>query len=248
VQVQDGSLCSERPIPAIRGFWATPIPAVHKSPLQIACGYFYDRPVANLAVVFHKTHTMGANLMDEGTTEFNNTHASPEKPHPSEFVEFVSGAPDLLEISKATANTQFETVHNAQTTLACDDVLRDFFSAIPQTLEPSRDAKAATDIERKMTFYNGCRLYPKAMAWSFLLSSTIIMEGYDTTLINSFLPSRPFNGHTDLQSTEETRLGEPRTRSVHHGKLLCRIPPWPVRLLVSSSMASRLIDSDTIGQ
>jgi hypothetical protein len=129
---------------------------------------------------------MGANLMDEGTTEFNNTHASPEKPHPSEFVEFVSGAPGLLEISKATANTQFETVHNAQTTLACDDVLRDFFSAIPQTLEPSRDAKVATDIERKMTFYNGCRLYPKAMAWSFLLSSTIIMEGYDTTLINSF--------------------------------------------------------------
>lgn len=37
-----------------------------------------------------------------------------------------------------------------------------------------------------MTFVRACRLYPKAMAWSALLSMTIVMEGYDTTLVNSF--------------------------------------------------------------
>jgi SP family general alpha glucoside:H+ symporter-like MFS transporter len=34
---------------------------------------------------------------------------------------------------------------------------------------------------------SGLRLYPKAIAWSTLLSATIVMEGYDTTLINNFL-------------------------------------------------------------
>lgn len=37
-----------------------------------------------------------------------------------------------------------------------------------------------------MSLLTGCRLYPKAIAWSIVLSSTIIMEGYDTTLLVSF--------------------------------------------------------------
>lgn len=50
----------------------------------------------------------------------------------------------------------------------------------------SISARVATEAELKMTFLGGCRLYPKAIAWSILLSSTIIMEGYDLALIQSF--------------------------------------------------------------
>jgi len=57
-----------------------------------------------------------------------------------------------------------------------------------------------------MTFLAGCRLYPKAIAWSILLSGTIVMEGYDTTLISSFFAfpvfrrsyGSPVHGHAPV--------------------------------------------------
>ncbi|KAL8282798.1 hypothetical protein RB597_010168 [Gaeumannomyces tritici] len=47
-------------------------------------------------------------------------------------------------------------------------------------------AKIATEKERSMTLMQGIRLYPKAIAWSMLISACIIMEGYDVCLINNF--------------------------------------------------------------
>ncbi|KAF2441009.1 sugar transporter [Karstenula rhodostoma CBS 690.94] len=47
----------------------------------------------------------------------------------------------------------------------------------------TQDATRATKAEQKMTLMEGIRLYPKAIAWSVLLSGAIIMEGYDINLI-----------------------------------------------------------------
>lgn len=47
-------------------------------------------------------------------------------------------------------------------------------------------AKNATDKERSMTLLEGIRLYPKAIGWSVLISTCIVMEGYDISLINNF--------------------------------------------------------------
>ncbi|WRT68925.1 uncharacterized protein IL334_005907 [Kwoniella shivajii] len=44
------------------------------------------------------------------------------------------------------------------------------------------NAAAATDKELKMTLLQGCRLYPKAISWSILISSLCAMEGYDIFL------------------------------------------------------------------
>lgn len=49
-----------------------------------------------------------------------------------------------------------------------------------------QDAKTATDKEQKMTLLQGIKLYPKAIAWSMLISTCIVMEGYDVCLINNF--------------------------------------------------------------
>ena len=49
-----------------------------------------------------------------------------------------------------------------------------------------RKAKAASDAERKMTSWQGLRLYPKAIAWSMLISLCIAMEGFDLCLLNTF--------------------------------------------------------------
>lgn len=54
-------------------------------------------------------------------------------------------------------------------------------------------AKAATDKEQKMTLLQGIRTYPKAVAWSVLISTCIAMEGYDISLVNNFYAFPAFN-------------------------------------------------------
>ncbi|KAJ5882347.1 Major facilitator superfamily domain general substrate transporter [Penicillium soppii] len=44
----------------------------------------------------------------------------------------------------------------------------------------------ATRREREMSTSTAFRLYPKAVGWSILLSTTVVMEGYDLLLITSF--------------------------------------------------------------
>lgn len=48
-----------------------------------------------------------------------------------------------------------------------------------------RDAQAAAEDERQSTFLQSLKLYPAAVGWSALLSTAIIMEGYDMKLIGS---------------------------------------------------------------
>lgn len=55
------------------------------------------------------------------------------------------------------------------------------------------DAKAATDKEQNMTLLQGIRTYPKAVAWSVLISTCIAMEGYDISLVNNFYAFPTFN-------------------------------------------------------
>lgn len=50
-------------------------------------------------------------------------------------------------------------------------------------------ARAATAKEQKMTLLQGIKLYPKAIAWSMIISTCIVMEGYDVSLVNNFCTS-----------------------------------------------------------
>ncbi|KAK8079066.1 maltose permease MAL61 [Apiospora phragmitis] len=56
-----------------------------------------------------------------------------------------------------------------------------------------RDAKLATEKEHSMSLWQGIRLYPKAIAWSVLISTCIVMEGYDVSLVNNFYAFQQFN-------------------------------------------------------
>lgn len=58
-----------------------------------------------------------------------------------------------------------------------------------------------------MTFAQAIRLYPKAVAWSVLLSTSLVMEGYDTTLLASFYVFPQFTqkyGSLDLKTIPPT--------------------------------------------
>lgn len=55
------------------------------------------------------------------------------------------------------------------------------------------NARKATDKEHNMTLLQGLRLYPKAVAWSLLISTCIAMEGYDVCLLSNFYAFPQFN-------------------------------------------------------
>lgn len=60
-------------------------------------------------------------------------------------------------------------------------------------LDHSQEAKDATEQEKNMTLMQAIKLYPKAVAWSVLISTAIIMEGYDIVLLSSFYALPQFN-------------------------------------------------------
>lgn len=52
-------------------------------------------------------------------------------------------------------------------------------------------ARAAAAKEQSMTLLQGIKLYPKAIAWSMIISTCIVMEGYDVSLVNNFCKLSP---------------------------------------------------------
>jgi SP family general alpha glucoside:H+ symporter-like MFS transporter len=118
--------------------------------------------------------------------------SSNDKAHPSEFLEFITVAnPASHRLQPLRVQTSHDLDKHASEnqihiTTSNDDLFSGLSRAIPGLRRLSVEARAATKAEHAMTFLRGCRLYPKAMMWSVLLSMTIVMESYDKTLINSF--------------------------------------------------------------
>ncbi|KND87113.1 Maltose permease MAL31 [Tolypocladium ophioglossoides CBS 100239] len=55
------------------------------------------------------------------------------------------------------------------------------------------DAKVATAKEHSMSLWQGLKLYPRAIGWSVIFSTAIVMEGYDVVLMGSFFAFPEFN-------------------------------------------------------
>ena len=113
--------------------------------------------------------------------------------HPSEALEFVIISPIGASRSNfAGSNPRYSTNTITQVETRVNDYVSNdefnrrlsFNNANFSSL--AHDTKAATEAEHKMTFLEGVRLYPKAMAWSILLSLIIVMEGSDITPTISF--------------------------------------------------------------
>ncbi|RFN54474.1 mfs transporter, sp family, general alpha glucoside:h+ symporter [Fusarium flagelliforme] len=63
----------------------------------------------------------------------------------------------------------------------------------PTTEMLASDAKLAAEAEHDMTLWQAVKTYPKAIGWSVLLSTTLIMEGYDLALLGNLYASPVFN-------------------------------------------------------
>lgn len=58
---------------------------------------------------------------------------------------------------------------------------------------PNEEAQHAARDEKSMGLLQAIKLYPKAVGWSAVLSSALIMEGYDLALLGSLYGSPEFN-------------------------------------------------------
>lgn len=67
-----------------------------------------------------------------------------------------------------------------------DSSFRRMSEANPEIPHINNEAKKATENETTMTLREAVRLYPKAIIFSLIFSTAVIMEGYDLTLMGSF--------------------------------------------------------------
>jgi len=73
-----------------------------------------------------------------------------------------------------------------------DDTLRKMSVAVPNLAELTSDAKNAAQLEHRLGFRQGLKLYPKAIFFSWGISLAVIMEGYDTYLLSNFFGLQKF--------------------------------------------------------
>lgn len=155
------------------------------------------------------------------------------KPHPSETLEFVtvptSGYGGLtLPPAEKVARPRWATKHKedlkkvsapsgesngrddvAQYTdhqhesTALDNMFADLSRTVAGYDTMVNKSQAAHHAEHAMTFREGLKLYPKGIAWSALLSLTLVMEGYDLAIVNGFFALPQFR----------RRYGEPTASS-----------------------------------
>ncbi|KAJ6089245.1 hypothetical protein N7467_004461 [Penicillium canescens] len=110
--------------------------------------------------------------------------------HNPEYIANMANGKDTL--SKTTSFPSFSHTEQGgpnSATLSRTDtavLIGNLATVLPELRSLDSPARAATQAEQKLTFIGGCRLYPKAIAWSCILSSTLIMEGFDTLLIFNF--------------------------------------------------------------
>jgi len=78
----------------------------------------------------------------------------------------------------------------------------------PELATQNADARAATEREHNMTLRECFRLYPKAIVFSLIFSTAIIMEGYDTALLGSFYGFLPFRNKfgTELDTSSAAAI------------------------------------------
>jgi MFS transporter, SP family, general alpha glucoside:H+ symporter len=85
-----------------------------------------------------------------------------------------------------------------------DTVSRRASLAVENFAGLSIEAKDATTKEHQMGFLQAIKLYPKAVGWSILLSTAIVMEGYDIVLLNTFYGLPRFNQKYGVGSPDGT--------------------------------------------
>ena len=110
--------------------------------------------------------------------------------------ETSTSSPKIVKVSKLPSNifVLYSQTFTMATTQKESDIAPQASHTLPDdhlehsksTAEVIHNAKQASDNEHRMTLMQGIKLYPKAVGWSILISTCIVMEGYDVCLLSNF--------------------------------------------------------------
>lgn len=62
--------------------------------------------------------------------------------------------------------------------------LKNFELGDPTVIDLIQKAQAADAADHELTFWNAVKKYRKAVAWSCILSTALVMEGYDVVIVS----------------------------------------------------------------
>lgn len=88
------------------------------------------------------------------------------------------------------------------------------------------DTNAAISNEHNMTVRQSLRFWSKAIVFSFVISLCVVMEGYDTSLMNKFFAFTPFrNKFGDEVDVDGNKLVSSRWQTIIlNGTQVCSLP------------------------
>lgn len=76
--------------------------------------------------------------------------------------------------------------------------LRGFDLSDPAVVELIHHAQEGDAADRLLTIPQALKKYKKAVFWALLLSTSLIMEGYDLVIVRSPLPSLSFHSSKNI--------------------------------------------------
>lgn len=107
----------------------------------------------------------------------------------------------------------------------------------PDLSNIAHEAQRGTDAEHELGLRKSLKLYPKAMAWSVFLSTCVVMEGFDITLIASLFAYPPFQEKFGVQQPDGTyQLTAAWQSGLTNGMLVGQI----IGLFINGIVAERL--------
>lgn len=131
--------------------------------------------------------------------EFITTNTSTQtSAAPWDHLEFITtnseSLPGIQHIERVSDDTQLTTINTEEDTKSTkvkfEPVKTEHHAVDTGRLARIQSIVASSEgavrAERKIGTLQGAKLYYKAIGWSVVLSLTIVMEGYDLTIVNSF--------------------------------------------------------------
>ncbi|EMG47890.1 putative maltose permease, partial [Candida maltosa Xu316] len=91
--------------------------------------------------------------------------------------------PEKNQISSVSVNSLDEKATTSHSSVAENPNVDDYISKF---LDMSNTARAEDERDKTMSLKECIKTFPKACLWSVIISTAIIMEGYDTNLLASF--------------------------------------------------------------
>jgi SP family general alpha glucoside:H+ symporter-like MFS transporter len=88
-------------------------------------------------------------------------------------------------------------------------------------IEDLSNAQDANAFEHDLTFFQALRLYPTGVIWSIVMSTAVIMEGYDTKLVGTLYAQPAFQkAFGNLVKGDRYQISAPWQAGLNNGSII----------------------------